>query len=108
MDEQKLLKLKTDFPWLAHLEFVAADLLRTLYDKESTYRGSWQKRGGVGAFMMLARKWDRIEAQAEGRGYDIFRMLRNDEGELDDIQDLVAYLLLVLAEHRNRSGESPF
>ena len=63
-----------------------------------SYGDSWKRRGGVGAFMMLARKWDRIENQVLGYNYDVFDAYFNDdrkEGILDDIQDLRRYLLLV-------------
>ncbi len=70
----------------------------TVAKKEKEYQGSWKKRGGIGAFMMLCRKWDRIESAAERSGWDIFRAVHNDyrpEGILDDIDDLIGYLLLV-------------
>ena len=65
---------------------------------EKSYGDSWRRRGGVGAFMMLARKWDRIENQVKAENYDIFASYKKDtreEGILDDIQDLRRYLLLV-------------
>ena len=65
---------------------------------EKSYGDSWRRRGGVGAFMMLARKWDRIENQVKAENYDIFSSYKKDsreEGILDDIQDLRRYLLLV-------------
>ncbi len=69
-----------------------------LHNSEQSYGDSWKQRGGVGAFMMLARKWDRIEKQVEGYRYDIFDAMANDkrpEGLLDDIRDLRRYLFLV-------------
>lgn len=69
-----------------------------LKEAEVSYGDSWRGRGGVGAFMMLARKWDRIENQVTKDGYDIFKTIENDPsntGILDDIQDLRRYLLLV-------------
>lgn len=82
------------------LESVSADDVRVLKEKERTYQGSWKKRGGVGAFMMLARKWDRIETQAREQGYDIFTLLEEStvDGIADDVGDLRRYLLLVEAE----------
>ncbi len=50
---------------MRHMEFLNRVVWRdieTLQEKEATYRGSWKRRGGVGAFMMLARKWDRLES----------------------------------------------
>jgi hypothetical protein len=77
-----------------------------LMQKDKEYRGSWKKRGGIGAFMMLARKWDRIEAQTEEKGYDIFLALQEmkKEGLLDDIGDLRRYLLLVEMEMQIRTA----
>ena len=69
-----------------------------LEQAERSYGDSWRKRGGIGAFMMLARKWDRIENQVSKDGYDIFKTINNDpssSGILDDIRDLRRYLLLV-------------
>ena len=43
----------------------AADI-SGLVKAERSYGDSWRRRGGIGAFMMLARKWDRIENQAQG------------------------------------------
>ena len=66
-----------------------------------SYGDSWKKRGGVGAFMMLARKWDRIEKQTTEQNWDIFQAIHanpTDSGIIDDIRDLRRYLLLVEAE----------
>jgi hypothetical protein len=66
------------------------------------YGNSWKKRGGVGAFMMLARKWDRLEQLLSTKyNFDIFLAMDQDdrgEGIIDDIRDLRRYLLLVEAE----------
>ena len=72
-----------------------------LHESEQSYGDSWKQRGGVGAFMMLARKWDRLEKQVTEQGYDIFQAITYDdreEGVLDDIRDLRRYLFLVEAE----------
>jgi len=80
--------------------------LHTLVEKGKTYGDSWKKRGGVGAFMMLARKWDRIENQVQNNSYNIFDAIRisetlkniHPETLLDDIRDLRCYLMLVESE----------
>tara|TARA_R110001583_G_scaffold47149_2_gene147698 strand:- start:324 stop:638 length:315 start_codon:yes stop_codon:yes gene_type:complete len=67
---------------------------------QESYGDSWRIRGGVGAFMMLARKWDRIENQVKDNDYDVFKTIELDptsHGILDDIRDLRRYLLLVEA-----------
>jgi hypothetical protein len=88
---------------MTHLNFID-HIARTDCDqvrlKEETYRGSWKKRGGIGAFMMLARKWDRIEEMMIERAYDIFREPGDgsDGTPLAEIRDLRRYLLLVESE----------
>ena len=94
--------------YLELLQDVASEDVSTLKAKDAEYGGSWKKRGGVGAFMMLARKWDRLEQLMSRSGYDIFAAAMNDtreEGVLDDIGDLRRYLNLVEAEIRARRGE---
>ena len=78
-----------------------------LEEAEQSYGDSWKQRGGVGAFMMLARKWDRLEKQVTEYNYDIFQAAAEDmreEGILDDISDLRRYLFLVEAEVRMRQN----
>lgn len=111
--------------YLGFLNEVVQDDIEGLREKQEEYGNSWMKRGGIGAFMMLARKWDRIEKQVERNlpeefpkvgptrpivnsfvpAYDIFAHLEADErpeGLADDIKDLRRYLLLVEAEMRSR------
>ena len=91
---------------------VAINDVDKVWPRDVEYGRSWQKRGGVGAFMMLARKFDRMEerlkvpnrsADGELRAgpYDLFEQVRADprtEGLLDDVRDLRRYLLLVEAK----------
>ena len=81
-----------------HIQQLADQDVDKLKEAEKSYGDSWRSRGGVGAFMMLARKFDRIEFQNRKDGYDIFKTIDCDPTEtgiLDDIQDLRRYLLLV-------------
>lgn len=95
---------------------IAQDDAQSLQVSEREYGSSWKQRGGVGAFMMLARKWDRIENalrpskddKSRAAGYpdvatwDVLGALHSDsreEGILDDIRDLRRYLMLVEAEY---------
>lgn len=95
--------LHEQFPYLQELPNMVKEIVETLYNKESSYQGSWKKRGGVGAFMMLARKWDRIESMSKDSAYDIFTLLMENEGDIkDDVDDLIAYLLLCRAYQRMR------
>lgn len=91
---------------------LANDDVAVLKEKGKSYGNSWRKRGGVGAFMMLARKWDRIEKQCEEKGYDIFDVLsgaagRVDKSFADDIADLRRYLLLVEGYVRTSAPAMP-
>lgn len=87
------------------LQVVQSLDLRETRRKDESYNASWKARGGVGAFMMLARKWDRIEPMAAGVKYDIFAKIadqagphQGDDGTLiAEIRDLRRYLLLVEA-----------
>jgi|TARA_Y100001938_G_scaffold139611_1_gene206700 hypothetical protein len=86
---------------IQRVNVLASEDVKGLHNAEQSYGDSWKKRGGIGAFMMLARKWDRIEKQSCDYTYDIFLALEEDkrpEGLIDDIRDLRRYLLLVEAE----------
>jgi len=95
-----------------NLEFVddiAQEDAAGLKEAYKSYGDSWKKRGGVSAFMMLARKWDRLEPQCEKNGYNVFDAVANDpraEGVIDDIRDLRRYLMLVEAELRAQGVEA--
>ena len=81
-----------------NMKDVAQNDLEALKRAETSYGDSWKRRGGVGAYMMLARKFDRIEHQAEKHGWDIFEageVYAGEAGLLDDIRDLRRYLILV-------------
>lgn len=114
--------------YLAHLKRVAESDVVGLTKAEESYGDSWKRRGGTGAFMMLARKWDRLEnrvkqrplikaqagagetvTDALGDSYDIFQHILADqrsEGIIDDIRDLRRYLMLVEAEMLARGFEA--
>jgi hypothetical protein len=108
-----------------YLRDVALEDVRLVTEKDKSYGASWKKRGGPGAFMMLARKWDRLEQMISGLGrfgggdedaqpYDVFawieaqgrsakkyspHMLQGADGTvLAEVRDLRRYLLLVEAE----------
>ena len=92
-------------PIIKETEIISAEDWTSLDKAEQDYGDSWRKRGGVGAYMMLARKWDRIENQVVEKGWDIFKSIEQDirpEGILDDITDLRRYLLLVEAHMRTK------
>lgn len=107
--------------FLRLLDVVAKADVIGLKKAQKSYGNSWKQRGGVGAFMMLARKWDRIEnrlkqdnAPFDNDGgsspgqYNIFEHIEADtrsEGVIDDIRDLRRYLMLVEAEMLARGHE---
>lgn len=105
---------------MKHLRAVTMADVACLEEKERTYGGSWKRRGGGGVFMMLARKWDRLEnmlgtpsrtinrsragkQNLEIERWDVFAHIEsNTTGEdgsvLAEVRDLRRYLLLVEAE----------
>jgi len=92
--------------WEKMKDIAQGDLLQ-LIEAEKSYGDSWKQRGGTGAFMMLARKFDRIEKQSKSVNWDIFEaatVYNGEGGMLDDIGDLRRYLLLV--EHHIRHNAS--
>lgn len=101
--------MPSDLEHLRYLSAILADDEEVIREKEAEYGGSWKKRGGIGAFMMLARKWDRLELAVEACRWDIFEATEGDareEGILDDIADLRRYLALVECEVRLRREAS--
>ena len=100
----------TDYNELA---VIANEDVKVLKKKGESYGDSWKARGGVGAFMMLARKWDRIENQCKSHGYDIFEAIKSKKGGipidglLDDVADLRRYLLLVEEEVTAQMNQPP-
>jgi hypothetical protein len=95
--------------YIDHLDAVAAFDVAEIKRKDADYGGSWKKRGGIGAFMNLVRKWDRLDEQVsrperggmQGIKYDIFAHIDRDvsaESVLDSLRDLRRYCMLVEAE----------
>jgi hypothetical protein len=110
------------FDFKSVMEHIASIDVQTLVKKDAEYGSSWKRRGGVGAFMMLARKWDRLETQATRKEldskYDIFDAIEQDnahspdnqffESTLETIRDLRRYLLLVESEIERRKSVENF
>lgn len=114
---------------MKYLEIVAQSDVEVLREKEKTYGASWKLRGGAGAFMMLARKWDRLEnmlraepiivnRSRDGKSnlilgqYDVFTHIEHkpngeDDSVLAQVRDLRRYLLLVEAEMAARGITRP-
>lgn len=91
--------------YLEELDAVANTDVTQIRIKDAAYGGSWKKRGGIGAYMMMCRKWDRLEQSVQGYGYDIFKAIEEDpreESTLDDVRDLRRYLMLIEAEIQAR------
>ena len=97
--------------FLDQLDDIAGRDAGGLKAAQRSYGNSWKSRGGVGAFMMLARKWDRMENRLakHERPYDLFHAIATDpraEGLIDDIRDLRRYLMLVEAEMQARGFDA--
>lgn len=100
------LKLRAHLHWLSAVSLnavadpfveIAMRDAAELREKNAAYGESWKRRGGAGAFMMLARKWDRIDnILSPFSGGTLASALERNPGDvLDDIGDLRRYLLLV-------------
>lgn len=90
---------------LQYLEAVLHSDLEMTLTADINYRGSWKRRGGTGAFHMMARKWDRLEPRVQAHGFDVFDAIARDtrrEGVIDDVRDLRRYLALVECESVRR------
>lgn len=98
---------------LPFLQTVADADVAQLLQKDREYGASWKSRGGVGAFMMLARKWDRLEnmvkalrtyrattrnyegghelmeQEVTASAYDVFEHVRGSELERADAESLL-------------------
>lgn len=99
----------TDNHNLKFLEHIAREDIKQIIAKDGSYGSSWKKRGGVGAFMMMARKWDRIEKLSADKNYDIFSAIGSDTTYADstvlaEVRDLRTYLMLVESEILARHG----
>ena len=94
---------------ICRLNAITEELVKFVGEKDLHYGSSWRKRGGAGAFFVIARKWDRIEKACEtleSAKYDIFNVFETDDRRetiLDDCLDLVGYLL-ILVEHMIEIG----
>src|SRR3982750_1437901 len=107
---------------LHHVQAIAQGDAEALIKGDPKYGYSWKARGGVGAFMMLARKFDRLNYSLSPNSeanslanlgkwlgkdvspWDVLGALAADtrsEGVIDDIRDLRRYLLLIEAEARS-------
>jgi rubrerythrin len=92
-----------DTRYREYIADVAKEDVDLVLKKDKEYGASWKKRGGIGAYMMAARKMDRLEEQCMKYGYDIFKACEDQtalESIRDTMQDLRAYLLLIESEVR--------
>jgi len=90
------------FAYHKYMEAITVTDIAEVREKDISYGASWKKRGGIGAYMMLARKMDRLEELVKP-SYDIFKKIEDDMTGKDgtvlaEIRDLRRYLLLVEAE----------
>ncbi len=92
----KIPDTNAEYPYVS---ITARSTVWLVESKGKTYGDSWKSRGGVGAFMMLARKWDRIanmlSQESDSGDWLRFNRLLRGCGALEDLIDLYGYLLLV-------------
>lgn len=92
-----------ELAYLRNIKDIFDHDLQIILDKDiRQYRGSWKKRGGVGAYFTFVRKIDSLVAQCDAGGYNIFKLCidngSGDGGTLEQVRDLRRYLALVEAE----------
>lgn len=103
----------SDNGYTKHLAAIAAEDARFLAERDTSYGSSWKKRGGVGAYMMLCRKMDRLDQiMSKQYGWDVFRGIeygaKGEDGTvLAEVRDLRRYLLLCEAEMVERGVVEP-
>lgn len=95
----------------AKLKSLLSNIARFTSDRDAHYESSWKKRGGVGAMLTIARPWDRFEAIAQRKNWDIFKVLQEeiDQGKDENvdgtlhacIRDLLCYMALLLVEAKD-------
>lgn len=94
----------TDF---TRMRGLAEDICKVVEQKDTDYGSSWRRRGGAGAFMVMIRKADRVENLSKQDGYDIFKTIATNRGGIiDDIDDLIGYLLLIREHCLPQPGET--
>lgn len=90
----------------AMLQKVANNMVSLLQSKDQTYRGSWRKRGGRGAWFTMIRPIDRLEKIVEQHDDDIFKALLDDDAKgitgqdgsvMATLNDIMGYCMLVKA-----------
>ena len=92
---------------LKHIKQICDEDAAGLLKAHESYGNSWQKRGGAGAYLIMIRKFDRLEQTLPKFGFDIFRAIAEDpraEGVIDDVRDARRYLCLIEAEMRARGA----
>jgi len=87
-----------DKAYRAKLQAVADEVVETLARKDDAYGSSWKSHGGFSAFFNLLRKWSRIETSSESKKFDVFAAMREVDGSLDAVKDLIGYSILAIAE----------
>jgi hypothetical protein len=94
-------------PDMEHLNFLGAVAVADVEEvrrKESTYMGSWKKRGGTGAYHVSIRVVDRLQKIVEDQfNCDIFAAIKADPSGADgsvlaQVRDYRRYLMLIEAE----------
>lgn len=102
--------MKKSKSYLDYINEITDKDAQAVYDGHKKYGASCLKRGGAGLYHVgLARKIDRIEHKVSQEGYDILKVLLDEEldpkGLIDDIRDLRVYLVITEAEASRRLEE---
>jgi hypothetical protein len=98
--------------YMARLRDVVDDAVGLIEDKSQTYKDSWKRRGGAGAWFTVVRPWDRLETIVARHGGDIFAAIAADPFGADGsalacVRDVMNYMILTEAECRTSHGVGP-
>jgi hypothetical protein len=95
--------------YMDRLEGVFNDALNLIREKTKTYKDSWKRRGGRGAWFTIVRPWDRLEQIVERHDGDLFAAIQADPTGADGsalacVRDLMNYMALAEAHSRAALG----
>lgn len=107
--------MNSDKLFISSIRHVVDSDAEGLTEARRQYGESWYARGGVGAYMMIVRKSDRIENTLKNADpqWDIMAKIKQEvrdkvqDGILDDVRDLRRYLGLLEAKLVEEGIELP-
>lgn len=97
--------------YLDYIPQVMSKINTMVADGHAKYGDSCLSRGPVGLYMMLARKWDRLDKSGKEHNYDMDAAIVANpppDGLIDDIDDLIVYLVIMRADWLARMNTTQY